>query len=244
MDEFHYGVTPIETWLKTDLIKPSFLSQGTGFFYECKGIIYLITNKHLAYTEKPPSYPNTFKIIVHTNNDVVREVRKIKIPLYDEKNPLWLEYPHPVDVDIIALDMSEYLKEGDVIHRWTKDDGPSQSQVNLGSVVSIIGYPLGFYDTLHNLPIARFGTIASPYEIGFKGKLFFLVDSTLHRGISGGPVIIPRAGLHHRRSRTRPTQLHTLLGVISAREHDPHTRINLELGRVWYPLLIEEIINQ
>ena len=239
MDNFHFGVTPIETWLKTDLIKPSILSQGTGFFYERKGIIYLITNKHLAYTKKPPLYPNTFRITVHTNNDNVREVRKIEIPLYDEKKPLWLEYPHPLDVDIIALDMSEYLKERDVIYRWLKDV-PSKSQVMLGSAVSIIGYPLGFYDTLHNLPIARFGTIASPYEIGFKGKLFFLVDSTLHHGISGSPVIFPRAVWRPKVKKG----IHTLLGIVSHREHDPKTGINLELGVVWYPELIEEIINQ
>lgn len=220
---------------------PSILSQGTGFFYDCKGVQYLITNKHIAYTEDPPRYPNTFKIKVHTNPDVVREVREIEIPLYDnDKNPLWLEYPHPIDVDIIALDLSEHLRGSDVVFRWTKNDFPGPSQVYLGSIVSIIGYPLGFYDTLHNLPIARSGTIASPYGVGFKGEPFYLVDSTLHHGISGSPVIIQRAVFRPRNK----TQIHTLVGVISAREHDPNTGINLELGRVWYPEFIEEIINQ
>ena len=66
------------------------------------------------------------------------------------------------------------------------------------------------------------------------------MDSTLHHGISGSPVIIQRAGIRV----THQTHIHTLVGIVSAREHDPKTGINLELGVVWYPELIEEIINQ
>ena len=217
-------------------MKSSMLGQGTGFFYECEKVRYLITNKHMVEREDPPRYPNALKIKIHTSLDVVKEVRDVEIPLYDEDGDfLWLEYPHPGDVDIIALDMTEYLKDSDVIFRWTKNEFPTPNHVILGSMVSIIGYPLGFYDTFHNLPIVRSGTIASTYGVGFNGGFFFLVDSTLHQGISGSPVIIPRG---------YDGEYDTLLGVISAREHDPNTGINLELGVVWYPDLIEKIINQ
>ena len=113
---------------------------------------------------------------------------------------------------------------------WTKDDFPSQSEIiAYNSRVSIVGYPLGFYDNVHNFPITRSASIASPYGVAFQNKEFFLVDALLHKGISGSPVIIPKSRLRGSRA------IHSLLGVLSARE-------KADLGVVWYPQLIEDII--
>jgi len=114
---------------------------------------------------------------------------------------------------------------------WTKDDYPSQAEIlAFGSRISIIGYPLGFYDNVHNLPITRSASIASPYGIPFRNKSYFLIDAVLHKGISGSPVIISRTG-----SRRERGIIHSLLGILSARE-------TADLGVVWYPQLIEEIV--
>ena len=90
-------------------------------------------------------------------------VREIELPLYDENlNPLWFEHPQISEVDIVVLKIDE-LRDDDVLWRWTKDDYPSQSEIlAFNSRVSIVGYPLGFYDDIHNFPITRSASIASP----------------------------------------------------------------------------------
>ena len=250
VESYNIGVTPIRTWLVGENIRPSMLQFATGFFYKhtvqpMKREAYLITNRHVAIDEERSLYPNVFRILIHNSIDILRSVREIEIPLYDEKlNPVWYEHPHINDADIVALNIDGYITAGDVIEYWSKDDFPSQSQIiAFGSKVSIIGYPLAFYDDVHNFPIARAGTIASPYGVAFQGEPCFLVDANLHEGMSGSPVIIPRSGV-------RPecgTVIHTLLGIHSAgwgvyNRFEPNW-IELGLGKVWYPDLIEEIVS-
>ncbi len=52
-----------------------------------------------------------------------------------------------------------------------------------------MGYPLGVYDDIHNLPLLRTGIIASAYPIPFRCKPYFLVDSHLEEGMSSSPVM-------------------------------------------------------
>ena len=52
-----------------------------------------------------------------------------------------------------------------------------------------MGYPLGIYDEIHNIPLTRGGTISSPYPIPWKNQPLFLVDANLEKGTSGSPVI-------------------------------------------------------
>jgi len=244
VESYNMGVTPIRTWLVGENIRPSMLQFATGFFYQhtvqqMKREAYLITNRHVAIDEERSLYPNVFKILIHNSIDMLRSVREVEIPLYDENmNPLWYEHPHIKDADIVALNIDEYIRAGDVIQYWSKDDFPSQGQIiAFGSRVSIIGYPLAFYDDVHNFPIARSGTIASPYGVAFKNQPYFLVDATLHEGTSGSPVIIPRSGV---RPKVK-TVFHTLLGIHSGgwKVDD----IELGLGIVWYPDLIQEIVS-
>jgi hypothetical protein len=231
VESYNWGVTPILAMVKGERMRSSKLGSATGFFYCHEGKLYLITNRHVAVEEDEGYFPNTFKIKIHDSNTIQRSIREIELPLYDENmNPVWHEYMHDREVDIIALSVDEYLNERDVIWRWSKDDFPSPSEVLVkSSEISIIGYPLEFYDDVHNFPITRSASIASPYGVAFKNKKYFLIDANLHKGISGSPVIIPR-------SRVRKGKpIHALLGILSARER-------AELGVVWYPQLIEEIV--
>lgn len=238
VESYNMGVTPIRTWLVGEKFRPSMLRFATGFFYRYKENPYLITNRHIAVDEKRSLYPNVFKILIHNDINALRSVREVDIPLYDENmNPLWYEYPHLKEVDIVAININDYLRSGDVIQYWSEDDFPSSGQIiAFGSKISIIGYPLEFYDDVHNFPIARSGTIASPYGVAFRNEPYFLIDANLHEGTSGSPVIIPRSGVRPKLK----TVIHTLLGIHSGgwKAND----IDLGLGVVWYPDLIQEIV--
>ena len=74
----------------------------------------------------------------------------------------------------------------------------------------VVGFPLGFHDTLHHLPVARRAAIASSFGLRFQGQGYFLTDARTHRGTSGAPVVM-RSG-----AADDPLPW-TLLGVHSSR---------------------------
>jgi len=63
----------------------------------------------------------------------------------------------------------------------------------------VVGFPLGFHDTLHHMPVVRQAGLASSFGMRFQGKGYFLTDARTHRGTSGAPVVMrvtdPESGL-------------------------------------------------
>jgi hypothetical protein len=250
VESFHYGVTPIHTFqhaqyplLPWQRRRTERLDQGTGFFYQENENDYLITNRHVVIEEEENYYPNAFEIILHTSQTDIREVRVVHVPLYDsDLNPLWFEYTHLEDnfVDVVVIDLQNYLNDSDVLFRWKGNDLPSRSQILAQETqIRVLGYPFGFHDEYHNLPIAKHATIASPYGIGFENELYYLVDGNLHPGMSGSPVIIPRSALRVKDS----SFIHSFLGVFSHGWKTIVNNIDMGLGTVWFPRLVREIIS-
>ena len=85
--------------------------------------------------------------------------------------------------------------------------------VELGTSLLVVGFPLGFHDALHHLPVVRHAVNASSFGLRFQGKGYFLTDARTHRGTSGAPVVM--------RARSRGAGLGDLpwmlLGVHSSR---------------------------
>ncbi|MEO8039904.1 MAG: serine protease, partial [Betaproteobacteria bacterium] len=107
-------------------------------------------------------------------------------------------------------------------------------EVEVGSAVSIVGFPLGFHDTLHHLPVVRQSAIASAFGVRFQGQGYFLTDARTHRGTSGAPVV-----MHDREAALRRDPLPwKLLGVHSARLDMPGRDLvqdeSLGLNSAWY----------
>ena len=98
----------------------------------------------------------------------------------------------------------------------------------------IVGFPLGFHDHLHHLPVARQAVIASAFGIRFQGQGYFLTDATMHRGTSGAPVV---ARVTTERSG-RADFPWMLLGVHAARmdvsNRDSNEDERLNLNCAWY----------
>ena len=72
--------------------------------------------------------------------------------------------------------------------------------VEVGSSLLVVGFPLGFHDTLHHLPVVRQAVIASSFGLRFQGQGYFLTDARTHRGTSGAPVVMRVASADRRRS--------------------------------------------
>ena len=62
------------------------------------------------------------------------------------------------------------------------------------STLLVVGFPLGFQDTLHRMPVARHAGLASSFGLRFHGLGYFLTDGRTHRGISGAPVVKRASG--------------------------------------------------
>ena len=65
--------------------------------------------------------------------------------------------------------------------------------VEVGTSLLIVGFPLGFHDTLHHMPVVRQAAIASSFGLRFQGEGYFLTDARTHRGTSGAPVVMRMA---------------------------------------------------
>lgn len=54
----------------------------------------------------------------------------------------------------------------------------------------MVGFPLGFQDTLHHLPVVRQAVIASSFGLRCQGQGYFLTGARSHRGTGGAPVVM------------------------------------------------------
>jgi hypothetical protein len=106
--------------------------------------------------------------------------------------------------------------------------------VEVGSTLLVVGFPLGFHDTLHHMPVVRHAVAASSFGLRFQGKGYFLTDARTHSGTSGAPVVM-------RVSREDPALAELpwrLLGVHSARldvgTRDLELDEALGLNCAWY----------
>ena len=72
----------------------------------------------------------------------------------------------------------------------------SLDEIEVGTALLIVGFPLGFHDTLHHLPVVRQAVIASSFGLRFQGQGFFLTDARTHRGTSGAPVVMRDRTVH------------------------------------------------
>src|SRR5205823_3600197 len=56
--------------------------------------------------------------------------------------------------------------------------------------VVFVGYPNGIYDQQNLTPVARRGTLATPYQLDWNGRPEFMIDASVFGGSSGSPVFI------------------------------------------------------
>jgi hypothetical protein len=114
-------------------------------------------------------------------------------------------------------------------------------EIEVGTLILIVGFPLGFQDTLHHLPVARQAIIATSFGLRFQGKGYFLTDARMHRGASGAPVVARAAS----RQSGRKDLSWRLLGVHTSRmdvdNRDVTEDERLNLNCAWYADIIMKL---
>jgi len=102
-------------------------------------------------------------------------------------------------VDTDALRWFQQVADGTTVTEVSELEGISQPglsralgrlEVEVGSSLLVVGFPLGFHDVVHHLPVVRQAAIASSFGVRFQGQGYFLTDARTHRGTSGAPVVM------------------------------------------------------
>ena len=213
------------------------LTLASGFFFERGSRLFLVTSRHVLCDEPTRHAPDRIEIELHVNPDNVVDSREFSIPLYHEGRGIWRQTVDSTGhVDVAVIELDRLALPPDMVYRaFTPDHLLDRfDQVEVGDAVLVVGFPLGFHDALHHMPVVRQAVIASSFGLRFQGMGYFLTDARTHRGTSGAPVVmrIPHPA-------PRQTALPwLLLGVHSARldvgTRDKGTDEALGLNCVWY----------
>jgi len=168
--------------------------NATGFFFQSKqGSIYLVTNKHVIYGNdfyKEEAIPEIDKIDItlHINKNDLSQNKTITIDLFENKDRLWREHPRK-DIDIVCIPLN--LDRNKFVFASVDEGLLDASNIKIGfEKIFVMGYPYGWHDSLHNLPITRIGHLSSPFGVPFHGNPFMLGDVETHPGMSGSPVFM------------------------------------------------------
>jgi S1-C subfamily serine protease len=213
------------------------LTNASAFFFERDSRLFLVTSRHVLIDEPSDHRPDRVEIELHIDPDNMASSTAFSIPLYHNGEAVWrqgIDAGGQIDVAVVQIDRRA-LPRSTVYRAFTPAHlYDPRDQVAVGTSLLVVGFPLGFHDTLHHMPVVRHAVVASAFGLRFQGQGFFLTDARTHRGTSGAPVVM-RTLKHESPHDGMPW---TLLGVHSA-VFDVGTRdVNLDealgLNCAWY----------
>ena len=223
------------------------LTNASGFFFEREGRLFLVSSRHVMIDTPGAHFPDRLEIGLHTDAANLASAVDFSIPLYRQGERLWRQTSDGTgDIDVAVIEIHRpALPASLCYHAFTLDDVcRPPARVDIGSALLVVGFPLGFHDTLHHMPVVRHAVLASAFGLRFQGEGFFLTDARTHRGTSGAPVV-QRIGPHE----TAPGELgYRLLGIHSAqldmRTRDRDQDDSLGLNCTWYADVLETLTTQ
>ena len=192
------------------------LTNASGFFFARDERLFLVTSRHVLIDAPSKHFPDRVEIELHIDPGNLAESTGFSIPLYRDGKSIWRQGRDSAgDIDVAVIEIERpALPETTVYQAFTPEHLAGQKDlVEVGSSLLVVGFPLGFHDTLHHMPVVRHAVLASSFGLRFKGQGYFLTDARTHRGTSGAPVVM-RLAAPDPALRELPWML---LGVHSAR---------------------------
>lgn len=209
IDPLLLSTTPIFTYLGEAL-----LTNATGFFFRRGKNLFLVTSEHVFRNDKEKHFPDRIQIRFHIDASNMTRTVDYSIPLYVNRVSQWVagsDSSGNIDVAVIKIE-NDKIPPDAVYTAFTLDNLLSdQEAIEIGTSMLIVGFPLGFHDTLHQLPVVRHAINASSFIMRFQGNGYFLTDARTHRGSSGAAVVCKD---YRKKQHAMPW---ILLGVHSAR---------------------------
>jgi hypothetical protein len=169
------------------------LTNASGFFFQRGERLFLVTSRHVMFDKPSKHFPTRIEIELHINPDNIANSTGFSMPLYRDGKGVWrdgVDTAGEIDVAVIEIDRDALPKKA-LYHAFTPQHLLGHfDQVEVGSSLLVVGFPLGFHDTVHHMPVVRHAIIASSFGMRFQGQGYFLTDARTHRGTSGAPVVM------------------------------------------------------
>ncbi|MDR1728744.1 MAG: serine protease [Acidobacteriota bacterium] len=170
------------------------VSIGTGFFFDYKERLFLITNKHVV-KNVVSGYFSMVRSCV--SNGIEEPIIGSKVSIrFTESN--FIGHPDQ-NIDVTVMNTSNLINQmvatGNPLYRKSVSEALIPTASDYDKFISpiedvvFVGYPNGLFDTKNNLPIIRRGVTASPCYYNFDGNKIFLIDASVFPGSSGSPVL-------------------------------------------------------
>ncbi|WP_422126873.1 S1 family peptidase [Thioalkalivibrio sulfidiphilus] len=192
------------------------LTNASGFFFARDERLFLVTSRHVMHDEPSGHDPDRIEIELHIDADNMARSTGFSMLLYRDGVAQWRQgVDEAGEIDVAAIEIDRAALPNTVIYNaFTPEHLLGEfDQVEVGTSLLVVGFPLGFHDTLHHMPVVRQAAVASSFGLRFKGEGYFLTDARTHRGTSGAPVVM-RITNPSRANEVLPWML---LGVHSAR---------------------------
>lgn len=115
-----------------------------------------MTSGHVIFDEPSKHFPDRIEIELHTDPDNIAKSIGFSIPWYRDGKSIWrqgLDTAGEIDVAVIEITRTA-MPETTVYRAFTpKHLHASRDQVEIGTTLLVVGFPLGFHDTLHHTPV-------------------------------------------------------------------------------------------
>ncbi|HSV45705.1 MAG TPA: serine protease, partial [Ramlibacter sp.] len=216
-------------------------TNASGFFFERGERLFLVTSRHVMMDEPSKHFPDRIEIELHIDPRNMAHSTGFSMPLYRNGKSVWRQGSDTggeIDVAVLEIERSALPKTA-VYRAFTPEHlHDSKEPVELGASLLVVGFPLGFHDALHHLPVVRHAVNASPFGLRFQGKGYFLTDARTHRGTSGAPVVMRARGAQADVDADLGGLPWMLLGIHSSRMDVGTRDLNLDealgLNCAWY----------
>jgi S1-C subfamily serine protease len=213
------------------------LTHASGFFFEREDRLYLVTSRHVFQDLASQHQPDRLEVDLHLDTADLTQSVRFSVPLFRDGDALWHQGRDAcgdIDVAVIQLERAQ-LPLSVVLQAFTAQHlTQSFSEVEAGESLLVVGFPLGFHDVRHHLPVLRHAVMASPYGVRFQGQGYFLTDARTHRGISGAPVVMrdPEAAAQGAALPWKLLGIHS--SSLDVGDRDRYLDHSLGLNCVWY----------
>ncbi len=233
------------------------LSNATCFFTKRGEKRYFVSNWHvvsgrdadtLQCLDKNAAIPNKLHVFLPINDGgVVFDGDYVEIDLYDEEgNEAW--YSMEKDgkmIDIAIIPLKESFNKYILNIEDAEEPFNEKVSLNIADEIYIIGFPFGRIGG--DLPIWKKASVASEPSVDLNEMPYYFADTATRSGMSGSPVvlyekrpIVIAEGLQGKFSKHRTKFVGIYSGRIGANTNNKN---DAQLGRVWKPESIDEIID-